>query len=313
MVPDEFVPFFRIGSGAFSCEAHTFFFGERDGRGEAKVEACPPCTSPSQPTAFTAAETDGLPWYFCYRSPAGRTAREENNPTNRMAWRPYENLINGELDNTKPGKVIGWMRFFRNRKPPLRVTFDLAGDFHEDIRGALIRLRNPNPSDKNTALEREGSYMDGMARVQRGTVGDITAGIPLGPWTATLAAKLMAQNELVWDESGIRGREREERRQEFANRYREHIKAGDLYYPYTTYPYLEWYSDNGRVVLELDLSQLEIVDVAPPKTKSPTELHDDERKRSEAFGSFMAGMVKSVSRESRNKGGDGNVTGIVVG
>ena len=28
-----------------------------------------------------------------------------------MAWRPYENLIDGELNNRTPGKVTGWMRF----------------------------------------------------------------------------------------------------------------------------------------------------------------------------------------------------------
>jgi hypothetical protein len=28
-----------------------------------------------------------------------------------MAWRPSEYLIDGELDNTTPGKVTGWMRF----------------------------------------------------------------------------------------------------------------------------------------------------------------------------------------------------------
>src|SRR5258708_28304531 len=65
-----------------------------------------------------------------YRSPAGR----ENvrgliiNPTTLMAWRPYENLINGELDNRIPGKVTGWIRFFRGAKRPLQVRFDLAGD-----------------------------------------------------------------------------------------------------------------------------------------------------------------------------------------
>jgi hypothetical protein len=228
-----------------------------------------------------------------------------------MAWRPYENLMDGELDNTTPGKVTGRMRFFRNGKPPLRVTFDLAGDFHEDIRGALIRLSNPNPSDRN--IDTKGSYMDGMARVQRGTVGDITAGISLGPWTETLAEKLLAQNELVWDENGIQGSEREERRQEYATSYREHIKAGDRYYPYVDYPYIEWYSENGRVVLELDPSQVKIVKRAHKKPKTPVELHGDERKRSRAFGSFMAGMLESFSRKNRKKGGDGNVTGIVVG
>jgi hypothetical protein len=96
-----------------------------------------------------------------------------------MAWRPYENLIDGELDNTTPGRVVGWIRFFRRGKKPLRVRLDLQGDFHEDIRGKQIRLRNPNPSDRHEALERPGSYMDGMAHVQHGEVGDITAGLPI--------------------------------------------------------------------------------------------------------------------------------------
>lgn len=229
-----------------------------------------------------------------------------------MAWRPYENLMEGELDNRTPGKVTGWMRFFRNGKDPLKVDFDLDGDFHEDIRGTLIRLSNHNPSDPNADLERGGSYVDGLARVQRGTVGDITAGLPLGTWNQALAQRLMTQNELIWDEAGIQGNEREERRQEFANRYREHIEAGDRYYPYVAYPYIEWYSGNGRVVLELDPSQVTIVDISPRKMKTPAELHEDDRKRSEAFGSFMAEMAKSFSHENRKKGGDGNVTGTVV-
>jgi hypothetical protein len=229
-----------------------------------------------------------------------------------MAWRPYENLMDGELDNRTPGKVTGWMRFFRRGKPPLRVSFDLEGDFHEDIRGTLIRLSNPQPSDWD-ASEREGSHVDGLAPVQRGAVGDITAGLSLGPWTEELAQRLMAQNELVWDEVGLTGDQREARRREFSDRYRAHIEAGDLYYPYVSYPYIDWYSENGRVVLELDPSQVEIVKTTPWKAKTPAELHRDERKRSEAFGSFMGDLLKSFSEENRKKGGDGNVTGIVVG
>jgi len=61
---------------------------------------------------------------------------------NRMAWRPYANLIDGQLDNRVPGKVTGRVRFFRNGKQHLRVVFDLTGDFHEDIRGRKIRLSN---------------------------------------------------------------------------------------------------------------------------------------------------------------------------
>ncbi|TAM80952.1 MAG: hypothetical protein EPN47_13795 [Acidobacteria bacterium] len=235
-----------------------------------------------------------------------------NDSHNRMAWRPYENLMDGELDNTVPGKVTGWMRFFRRNGSPLKVTFDLSGDFHEDIRGTLIRLSNPNPSDWD-APDSEGSHVDGLAPVQSGAVGDITAGLPLGPWTEELAQKLMAQNELIWDDLGLPSDERETRRREYADRYRRHIDAGDLYYPYVAYPYVEWYSENGRVVLELDPSQVKIVNTTPSRSKTPAELHHAEKKRSEAFGAFMAGLMRRFSDENRKKGGDGNVTGIVVG
>src|SRR5437773_11066272 len=116
--------------------------------------------------------------------------------TTRMAFRPYENLIDGELDNRIPGKVTGFVRFFRQGKKPLKVTLDLQGDFHEDIRGKVIRLKNPTPSDRNDELDREGMYMEGISVKQRGSVGDITAGLSLGLWTPELSHKLMAQNEL---------------------------------------------------------------------------------------------------------------------
>jgi hypothetical protein len=193
-----------------------------------------------------------------------------------MAWRPYENLIDGELDNRTPGKVTSWMRFFRKGQAPLRVTFYLEGDFHDDIRGTAIRLSNPNPSERFP--DREETYMEGMNPMQTGTAGDITAGLPLGPWTEALARELMKRNELFWDERGIRGSEREKWRREYSERYRAHIAAGDLYYPYVAYPYVEWYSENGRVVLELDPSQLEVVKVTVPlKEKTPAEFVADEK------------------------------------
>ena len=48
-----------------------------------------------------------------------------------MAWRPYGNLISGELDNCVPGKVTGTIFFFRRNKTPLKVNLYLDGDFHE--------------------------------------------------------------------------------------------------------------------------------------------------------------------------------------
>ena len=86
-----------------------------------------------------------------------------------MAWRPSEELIAGELDNTTPGKVTGWLTFVGLAD---KVKLELTGDFHRDIRGTVIRLSNPSPS------ERRPGYLEGFCLVQRGKSGDITAGRP---------------------------------------------------------------------------------------------------------------------------------------
>jgi len=88
-----------------------------------------------------------------------------------MAWRPTQYLIEGELDNTTPGEVTGWMRFAGIRD---KVTFDLKGNFHRDIRGAKIHLSG----DGDEADPEAASYMDGVATHQTGETGDITAGLP---------------------------------------------------------------------------------------------------------------------------------------
>jgi len=90
-----------------------------------------------------------------------------------MAWRPTEYLIEGELDNTHPGKVTGWMRFAGVKE---KVTFDLEGNFHRDIRGAKIRFTGDAYEDQ--AGVDPGDYFDGFAQHQTGEVGDMTAGLP---------------------------------------------------------------------------------------------------------------------------------------
>lgn len=87
-----------------------------------------------------------------------------------MAWRPSQYLIEGELDNTVPGKVTGWMRFKGMKEA---VTFDLSGDFHRDIRGAKLRIDGPGEdADEGVA----DFYMHGLNQRQTGRAGDITAG-----------------------------------------------------------------------------------------------------------------------------------------
>lgn len=87
-----------------------------------------------------------------------------------MAWRPYEQFVCGELDNTVPNKVTGWMQFAGMKE---KVIFDLEGNFHRDIRGAKIRLRGDGQS---ADAKQSAKYMEGFSTVQKGNVGDITGG-----------------------------------------------------------------------------------------------------------------------------------------
>ncbi len=208
-----------------------------------------------------------------------------------MAWRPHLNLIDGELSNRVPGKVTGWMRFFWRRRQPLRVVFDLEGDFHEDIRGSDIALKNDDPVERDFTLGRNRTYMAWFDPMQRGTVGNMTAGLPLGTWTEELAERLKAQLEIIWRENGRTGTELKERRRAVATDYAAKIAAGELYYTYVDYPYFEWYSDNGRVVLELDPSQITVIrPKIPPTEKSSQELVQDRKNRENASGSLLRGI-----------------------
>jgi len=85
-----------------------------------------------------------------------------------MAWRPTDYLTEGELDNTVPGKVTGWMKFVGMDEP---VTFNLDGEFHRDIRGTMIRF-------KGEGRKSGAGYMRGFRKHQTGKAGDMTAGLP---------------------------------------------------------------------------------------------------------------------------------------
>lgn len=153
-----------------------------------------------------------------------------------MAWRPNKYLLEGELHNTTPGKVTGWMKFAGLKD---KVTFDLDGDFHRDIRGASIHLHGRYIG----ADVRAAAAMEGLALLQRGKAGDITAGLPPAD--------------------------------------------------YGPYPYIEWYSDsNGRVVLELDAQQVELVGTPlPPETTTPIS----REKQWENLNSFACGFACAVA------------------
>ena len=155
-----------------------------------------------------------------------------------MAWRPTRYLKEGELDNTVPGEVTGWMRFAGIRE---RVTLDLEGDFHRDIRGTRIRLKGEGRDDDVEAA----SYMDSFAAKQTGKVGDITAGLPP--------------------------------------------------HDYGNTPYVEWYADdNGRIVLELDARQIEVIGTPQPyELQRPISRAEQDRN----MASFLSEVAQAFNTQ----------------
>ena len=152
-----------------------------------------------------------------------------------MAWRPNEQFIEGVLDNTVPGKVTGWMRFAGMND---KVIFDLAGDFHRDIRGAKVKLYGDGDA---ADLEESSGYMSGFSTLQKGNAGDMTAG-------------------------------------------REPVD-------YVNYGYFEWYSeDNGRVAIELDRDQVELLSQPIPACESDPL---DRRKQAENMAGFLCGIASA--------------------
>ena len=159
-----------------------------------------------------------------------------------MAWRPYEQFIEGILDNTVPGKVTGWMRFAGIKE---KVVFDLEGDFHRDIRGAKVRLSGDGESAN---IEESEKYMEAFATVQKGNVGDMTAG-------------------------------------------REPVD-------YVTYPYFEWYGeDNGRVVIELETEQVELLTQPIPSCESDP---NSRKQQAENMANFLCGIAKACGIPETN-------------
>lgn len=159
-----------------------------------------------------------------------------------MAWRPYEQFIEGVLDNTVPGKVTGWMRFTGLKE---KVIFDLDGDFHRDIRGAKVRLRGDGES-ANT--EESSEYMQGFSKLQKGNVGDMTAG-------------------------------------------RDPVDYAD-------YPYFEWYSDNnGRVVIELEPDQVELLTQPIPACESDPV---SRKQQAENMAKFLCGIAAACNIPETN-------------
>jgi len=172
-----------------------------------------------------------------------------------MAWRPTTYLIGGELDNTHLGKVTGWMQFAGMKD---KVTFDLQGDFHRDIRGAKIRFSGDAAETEPPADAEQ--YMDGFASHQTGKAGDMTAGLPPADYVAG-------------------------------------------------YCYLEWYGEeNGRVVIELEPTQVQVIGTPIPARESYPISREQQRRNMAQFLGSVATEVNLPPEHVVCIGGDTAVT-----
>jgi hypothetical protein len=81
----------------------------------------------------------------------------------RMAWRIDEQVIRGEIDNRRKGRVTGRI-WLTGRDEP--VGLDLTGNPWADLAGHTLHFRNPQPKP---------GLPDGFTARQDGVVGDITA------------------------------------------------------------------------------------------------------------------------------------------
>lgn len=170
-----------------------------------------------------------------------------------MAWRPNQYLIEGQLDNTINGKIVGYMKFYGLEKD---IQFNLDGNFHRDIRGAKIRFSNDEYKD--VKLEDAKNYMGCFSILQTGKAGDITSGNPSGT-----------------------------------------DADGKPTYEYVKYGYIEWYSDdNGRCVLELESSQIEILSKPIPTCESDPI---DRQEQHENMMQFINNVCSELGKKSRTK------------
>jgi hypothetical protein len=93
----------------------------------------------------------------------------------QMNWKPARFLIEGRLDNSRQDKVMGWMKFAGLRE---KVTLDIEGNFHRDVRGTKIRFTGDAYEDQAEIDSKD--YFRGFALHQTGKVGNMTAGLPPG-------------------------------------------------------------------------------------------------------------------------------------
>lgn len=167
-----------------------------------------------------------------------------------MAFRIHDSVARGEIDNRIKGVVRGRL-WLEGRPEP--VVLELRGNAHPDLAGCLLTFTNPQPRPRP-------SHIEGLAPVQRGTIGDLTA------------SRKVRVFDIPTEEALGMIRRNEKPPERLANAL-----------------YLEWFSGaNGRVVIE---SANYVLEISPPEWRLTPQ---DEARRAQEAEAGMAGFIRTL-------------------
>lgn len=163
-----------------------------------------------------------------------------------MAWRIARSVVRGEIDNRIPGKVNGTL-FLEGLKEP--VILDLEGDCEPDLAGRQLTFRSVVPPIRED--------LEGFAQVQSGEVGAMTA-----KRKARLPSIPESEIERCIQE-----------RKPIPTRWCESL-------------FLEWFSVNGRVLIEGARFECQL---SPVDAKRPTSRQKKASRTSTAANTLTRG------------------------
>ncbi|HOC00818.1 MAG TPA: hypothetical protein PKM43_18970 [Verrucomicrobiota bacterium] len=167
-----------------------------------------------------------------------------------MAFRIHDSVARGEIDNRIKGVVRGRL-WLEGRPEP--AVLELRGNAHPDLAGCLLTFTNPQPRPRP-------SHIEGLAPVQRGTIGDLTA------------SRKVRVFDIPTEEALGMIRRNEKPPERLANAL-----------------YLEWFSEaNGRVVIE---SANYVLEISPPEWRLTPQ---DEARRAQEAEAGMAGFIRTL-------------------
>jgi len=167
-----------------------------------------------------------------------------------MAWRIDAAVLHGEIDNRIRDRVIGRI-WLEGVTEPIKLS--LTGNCWRDLAGRRLEFTNPEPKP---------AFVDDMATLQTGSVGDITA------------SRKVKVPEIPMDQIG------------------EYYAAKKPWpWHWGNSLYLEWFSEsNGRVVIESASYQLKIVGDAAWEMSEQEEVAQRQ-----ANGAAITGFMEQLS------------------